>query len=99
MCIRTISHWQPCLHQRCTSIEISDEAKSTPGLSPFDCTAEGPVFEDDATAEQCPVCARDDAVEQQDQDRIENKAEKLPSPDEGTEDFTSIPVPPNDRES
>jgi hypothetical protein len=29
MCIRTIAHWLPCCHQRCTSIELCSDAIST----------------------------------------------------------------------
>ena len=56
MCIRHISHWQPCRHQRCTAIDICSYAEAHPGLSPSDCPKGEIVFREEAERGECKIC-------------------------------------------
>lgn len=56
MCIRHISHWQPCHHQRCTSIDICSYAEAHPGLNPSDCPKGENVFREGAEGGECKIC-------------------------------------------
>ena len=56
MCIRHISHWQPCRHQRCTGIEICSYVEAHPGLDPSDCPKGENVFREETEGGECGIC-------------------------------------------
>lgn len=75
MCNLIIAHHLPCLHQRCTSVEICERAKATPGLSPFECPESGPVFLEEAAGEACPVCEARLREERREQDGCDGEGD------------------------
>jgi hypothetical protein len=64
MCIRHISHWQPCHHQRCTGIDICSYAEAHPGLDPSDCPKGENVFREEADRGTCKICRERDCERQ-----------------------------------
>lgn len=58
MCIRHISHWQPCNDQRCTGIDICSYAESHPGLDPYDCPKGENIFREQAEGGTCKICGQ-----------------------------------------
>lgn len=70
MCIRLITHWQPCRHQRCTGIDICEYAEAHPGLDPSDCPKGENIFSDGASEQDCKICReRGRERERRDDDR------------------------------
>ena len=60
MCIRHISHWRPCHHQRCTGIDICSYAEAHPGLNPSDCPKGENVYREEAEGRECKICGERD---------------------------------------
>ena len=97
MCIRHISHWQPCRHQRCTAIDICSYAEAHPGLSPSDCPKGEIVFREEAERGECKICGerREHSKERRDGrgeslERHEHSKERHEVRDESLESVSTV---------
>lgn len=81
MCIRVISHWEPCNDQRLTSIEICKNCIATPGLSAIDCPDGDNVYPPKPAEQPCPVCERRNDFQKLDaQDNLNTDVAKWTEP-------------------